>query len=39
MHLHTEEGFDRATWLAESMQRAKETFPKWFKEVREIYGR
>ena len=40
VHLHAnEEGFDRAAWSAKSKQRAKEAFPKWVKEVREIYGR
>jgi hypothetical protein len=34
-----EEGFDKAAWIAKSMHRAKEAFPKWLKEVREIYGR
>jgi len=39
IHLHTnEEGFDRTAWIAKSMQRAKEAFPKWIKEVRDIYG-
>jgi hypothetical protein len=33
-----EEGFDRAAWIAKSRQQAKEAFPKWLKEVREIYG-
>jgi hypothetical protein len=40
VHLHMdEEGFDKAAWIAKSMHRAKEAFPKWLKEVREIYGR
>ena len=40
-HLHTEEGFDKAAlaWITNSMQQTKEAFPKWIKEVREIYGR
>ena len=38
MHLHTEEGFDRDSYLAMSLQRAKKAFPAWLKEVREIYG-
>jgi hypothetical protein len=33
-----EAGFDRAAWSAKSKQQAKEVFPKWIKEVREIYG-
>ena len=40
IHLHAnEEGFDRSGWIAKSMPRAKEAFPKWLKRVREIYGR
>ena len=41
IHLDTEEGFDKAAlaWITNSMQRTKEAFPKWIKEVREIYGR
>ena len=40
IHLHTnEEGFDRTAWMAKSRKQAKEAFPKWIKEVREIYGR
>jgi hypothetical protein len=40
INLHTDEkGFDKAAWIAKSMERAKEAFPKWLKEVREIYGR
>ena len=38
MHLHTEEGFNRDAYLAMSLQRAKNAFPAWLKEVREIYG-
>jgi hypothetical protein len=38
LHLD-EEGFHLATWISKSRQRAKEVFPKWIKEVREIYGR
>ena len=32
------EGFDFNAWIAKSRQRAKEAFPRWVKEVREIYG-
>jgi hypothetical protein len=40
IHLHTnEEGFDRNAWITKSKQQANEAFPKWVKEVREIYGR
>ena len=40
IYLHAdEEGFDKAAWIAKYRQRAKEAFPKWLKEVREIYGR
>jgi len=39
IHLHTDEvGFDKAAWIAKYRQQAKEAFPKWLKEVREIYG-
>jgi len=39
INLHLDEaGFDFAAWIAKSRQRAKEVFPKWIKEVREIYG-
>jgi len=38
IHLHTEESFGRAAWMAKSKQQAKEAFPKWIKEVRETYG-
>ena len=40
MQLHSnEKGFDQAAWIAKSMQRAKEAFPNWMKEVRKIYGK
>jgi dienelactone hydrolase len=39
VHLHLDEaGFDFSAWVAKSKQRAKGAFPKWLKEVREIYG-
>ena len=38
LHLD-KKGFDLNSWIAKARQRAKEAFPKWVKEVREIYGR
>ena len=39
INLHLDkQGFDITAWFAKSRQRAKEGFPKWIKEVREIYG-
>ena len=40
IQLHLDkEGFDIGSWIAKSRQRANEVFPKWVKEVREIYGK
>ena len=40
INLHAdEEGFDRRAWITKSRPLATEAFPKWLKEVRQIYGR
>lgn len=40
VHLHTDEaGFDKDAWMAKSKQQAREAFPNWIKEVRNIYGK
>ncbi|KAJ6516860.1 Alpha/Beta hydrolase protein [Mycena vitilis] len=38
VHFHTEEGFDRDTWVFKVRPKAEEVTPKWLEAVRKQYG-